>query len=136
MHLLFFFVSGFSRHVGSPVWLLILAPQYAPSPSSPALSPTVCIYHLHTSFHLLFGLPLLPNPVSLSSYYVLFFPPHHVTILFQSSLRYLFRCLRYFRRSSNVFDPDLVIPGHPTHPPQRPHPINLNPCFLSFGGGP
>ena len=50
-----------------------------------------------------------------SPQYVPFFPPHHVTIPFQSSLRYRFRCLRYFCRSSNVFAPDLVLPGHPPH---------------------
>ena len=96
---------------------------------------------------------LLPRPlsilssVSLSSFfqvslssslssYVLFFHPHHLTIPFQSFLRYLFSCLRYFRRSSKVYVPDLVISGHPTHPSQHPHLINLNPCFLSFRGGP
>ena len=33
------------------IWSLILALQNAPSPSSPALSPTVCMSLLHTSFH-------------------------------------------------------------------------------------
>ena len=72
-----------------------------------------------------------------SPHCVLFFPPHHETIYHFSLLRYLFRRLCYFRRSSNVFVPDLVLPGHPpAHPSQHPHLINLNPCFLSFGGDP
>ena len=87
---------------------------------------------LHTSFHIVFG---LPPSLSFSRclfrhhspHYVLLFSPHHVTIPFQSFLRYLFRCLRYFRRTSNVFVPDLVRPGHPAHPPQHPHLINLAP---------
>ena len=67
VHHHFFFSSGCSRHLGSPLWLLIVSFQFALSPSSPSLSPTVCMSFLHTSFHLAFGLPLFLSPVSLSS---------------------------------------------------------------------
>ena len=58
----FFFSSGCSCHLRSPLWLLIVSFQYALSPSSPSLSPTVCMSLLHTSFHLVFGLPLFLFP--------------------------------------------------------------------------
>ena len=124
--------------MGSPVWLLILALQYARSPSSPALSPQpACLFCTHPSDSILslvsrsfFFQVSLSSPLS-SLRALLPSSSHEHTV----SVFSLFRCLRYFRRSSNVFVPDLILPGHPpAHPSQQPH--LLNPCFLSLGDGP
>ena len=136
------FVSGISRRLETPRYgCRASLSSYAPSPSSPALSPTVCI-------HLFCTRPSILSSVSLSSFVKVSLssslsslrallpssPRDHIP--FQSSLRYpFFRCLRCFRRSSNVFVPDLALPGHPAAHPSR-HPHLLNPCFLSLGGGP
>ena len=113
-------------------------------PSSPALSPAVCIHLFCTRPSIESSASSLPFSRCLFRHHsppcVLVFPPRHVIVPFRSSLRYLFRCLRYFRRSSNVFVPDLILPGHPPFPPPPslpPHSplsssaslINLNSCF-------
>ena len=51
----------FSRHLGSPVWLMIFLLHVALSISSPALSPVLFKSRWHTSFHLVFGRPFFPG---------------------------------------------------------------------------
>ena len=102
---IFFFSSGCSRHLGSPLWLL----KDRLFPVSPvsfiALSQS---YSRHVPLaHILppcLWSPSLPFPLYSfrhhSPHYVIFFHPHDVPIPFQSSLRYLSGRLHYFRRSS------------------------------------
>ena len=111
--------------MGSPVWLLILALQYARSPSSPALSPQpACLFCTHPSDSRSFFFQVSLSS-SLSSLRALLPSSSHEHTV---SVFSLFRCLRYFRRSSNVFVPDLILPGHP--PPPHIHLSNRIPSIL------
>ena len=58
----FFFIPGLSRHLGSPVWLIMLLSQFCPVCCVFLFQPACFISLLDASFHLRFGRPLLLFP--------------------------------------------------------------------------
>ena len=121
--LLLFFSSGFSRHVGSPVRLMIFLSPHRPvrllarSQSSTLQISFACV------FPSCFRSSSLPFPWYICPHhfpqYVLPISPHHMPVPDQSSLGDLFGSLRHSCCSSDVFIPDLVFACHFAHPYAR-----------------
>ena len=87
-YLLTYFSSGFSHHVGSPVWLMIFLLHIALSVSSPALSPVLFRSRWHASFHLVFGRPLFlfPGISALNTFLSMCSPSLLITCPYQINL--------------------------------------------------